>query len=32
MIELDQFKQDLASCEQPLKEVRDSLDLERSGK
>lgn len=28
MIELDQFKQDLASCGQPLKEVRDSLDLE----
>ena len=26
MIELDQFKQDLASCEQPLKEVRDSLE------
>ncbi len=27
MVELDQFKTELASYEQPLKEVRDSLDL-----
>ena len=27
MVELDQFKQDLAATQQPLKEVADSLDL-----
>ena len=28
MVELDQFKYTLNGYEQPLKEVRDSLDLE----
>ncbi len=32
MIELDQIKQQLAACEEPLREVRASLDLENKTK
>lgn len=32
MVELDQFKYTLNGYTEPLKEVRDSLDLENKGK